>query len=350
MKGRRDLLGLCDLERAEIVHLLDSTRRFLAVLERAVPKVPTLRGQTVVNLFYEPSTRTRVSFELAEKRLSADTVNFSASGSSVSKGETLLDTAQNIMAMQIDILVVRHSAPGVAAFLARHLDCAVVNAGDGAHEHPTQALLDLYTMREHKGQVDGLKVAIVGDVEHSRVARSNIWGLAKLGAEVVVCGPPTLVPPALETLGCRVTHEMDDAVSGADVLMALRLQRERQQAGRLPSVREYARLYGIDAARVGQAAPDCLVMHPGPMNRGVEITTDVADGAQSVILEQVRNGVALRMAVLYWASGLDRSPEGDEGEAPAGASETREDEAPSYSPADRAGARAVTSPRKETHV
>jgi aspartate carbamoyltransferase catalytic subunit len=304
---RRDLLGLAELERAEIEHLLQSTESFRAVLDRAMPKVPTLRGQTVVNLFFEASTRTRISFELAEKRLSADTVNFSASGSSVSKGESLLDTAKNIHAMKVDILVVRHASAGAPHFLARNLDAAIINAGDGAHEHPTQALLDLYTIREHKGTIDGLKVVIVGDILHSRVARSNIWGLAKLGAEVIVCGPRTMLPVDIERLGCRPVTALDAALADADVIMALRIQRERQNSALLPSLREYARLFGISKERVALAKPDVLVMHPGPINRGVEIAPEVADGPSSVILEQVTNGVALRMAVLYWASGLDRA-------------------------------------------
>jgi aspartate carbamoyltransferase catalytic subunit len=302
---KRDLLGLAGLERAEIEHLLDSAAAFKAVLERAVPKVPTLRGQTVANLFFENSTRTRISFELAEKRLSADVVNFTTSGSSVTKGESLLDTARNLQAMQIDMIVIRHSSAGAPHFLARELDAAVINAGDGAHEHPTQALLDMFTMRENLGRIAGLKVAIIGDIQHSRVARSNLFGLTKLGAEVTLCGPATLMPAQIERLGCRVTSRLEEAIEGADVIMALRIQLERQRQGRLPSLREYAHLYGLTRAKLAGAKPGVIIMHPGPINRGVEIDQDVADGPGSVILEQVTNGVASRMAVLFRASGLD---------------------------------------------
>jgi aspartate carbamoyltransferase catalytic subunit len=302
---KRDLVGLAGLERAEIEHLLDSAAAFKAVLERPVPKVPTLRGQTVANLFYENSTRTRISFELAEKRLSADVVSFSASGSSVSKGESLLDTARNIQAMQIDMIVIRHASAGAPHFLARELDAAVINAGDGAHEHPTQALLDMFTMREKLGRIAGLRVAIVGDIQHSRVARSNLFGLTKLGAEVTLCGPATLMPVEIERLGCRVTSRLEEAIEGADVIMALRIQLERQRQGRLPSLREYAQLYQLTRERLRIAKPGFIIMHPGPINRGVEIAQDVADGPGSVILDQVTNGVASRMAVLFRASGLD---------------------------------------------
>jgi aspartate carbamoyltransferase catalytic subunit len=272
MIRKRDLLGLAELERREIEHLLDSAAVFKAVLERPIPKVPTLRAQTMANLFFESSTRTRISFELAEKRLSADVVNFSSSGSSVSKGESLLDTARNIQAMQIDVIVIRHASAGAPHFLARQLDAAVVNAGDGSHEHPTQALLDLFTMREHKGRIEGLKVALIGDIQHSRVARSNLWGLSKLGAEVTVCGPSTLLPAEVERFGCRVTTRLDEAIEGADVIMALRIQLERQRQGRLPSLREYAQLYGLTRERIERARSDVLIMHPGPINRGIEIT------------------------------------------------------------------------------
>jgi aspartate carbamoyltransferase catalytic subunit len=322
---KRDLLGLAGLERREIEHLLDSAGEFKAVLERPIPKVPTLRGQTVANLFFENSTRTRISFELAEKRLSADVVNFSASGSSVSKGESLLDTAKNIQAMQVDMIVIRHSSSGAPHFLARHLDAAVINAGDGTHEHPTQGLLDIFTMREHKGRVAGLRVALIGDIQHSRVARSNLWGLLKLGAEVTLCGPPTLLPAEIGAFGCRVTSRLEEAIEGADVIMALRIQLERQRQGRLPSLREFAQLYGLTRERVALAKPDVLIMHPGPINRGVEITQEVADGPGSVILEQVTNGVAVRMAVLFRASGLDPGAlveEEGEGEAARGESPT----------------------------
>jgi aspartate carbamoyltransferase catalytic subunit len=323
---RRDLIGLADLERAEIEHLLQSAEHFREVLERPVPKVPTLRGLTVANMFFEPSTRTRMSFELAEKRLNADSINFSASGSSVSKGESLLDTALNIQAMKVDILVIRHGASGAAAFLSRHLDAAVLNAGDGFHEHPTQALLDMYTMREHTGRLEGLRVAIIGDIAHSRVARSNVWGLTKLGASVIVCGPSTLMPVAVGRLGCESTSSIDEAVEGADVVMALRIQHERQHHGLLPSLREYARLFCVTEERLRRASPGALVMHPGPMNRGIEIEPGVADGSHSVILDQVTNGVAVRMAALFWASGLDRATGGRaaQGDAERGASRAAE--------------------------
>ncbi len=311
MIHRRDLIGLADLERAEIEHLLNSAASFRDVLDRAVPKVPTLRGQTVANLFFEASTRTRMSFELAEKRMSADSINFSASGSSLKKGESLLDTTLNIQAMKVDILVVRHSSAGAALFLSRHLDAAVLNAGDGLHEHPTQALLDMYTIREHLGRIAGLKVAIIGDIMHSRVARSNIWGLTKLGAAVTVCGPRTMLPVAIERLGCQATSSIEQALDGADVVMALRIQRERQHGGLMPTLREYARLFSITPERLQLAQESAIVMHPGPMNRGVEIAPEVADGPRSVILNQVTNGVAVRMAALFWASGLDNATDGE---------------------------------------
>lgn len=299
----RHLLGIEGLEPAEIEMLLDTAESLAQVGAREIKKVPTLRGKTVINFFVEPSTRTRSSFELAEKRLSADTINFSASTSSFSKGETLLDTARTLQAMSPDFIVMRHSQPGAPHFLARHCDCSIINAGDGAHEHPTQALLDAYTIRKHKGRLEGLRVAIVGDVTHSRVARSNIYLLSAMGAKVTVCGPPTMLPLKLDTLDCKVTHRVDEAIEGADVVMALRIQLERMHAGYFPSLREYARLYGINGTRLRIAAPDAIVMHPGPMNRGVEITGEVADGARSVILEQVTNGVAVRMAVLYLLAG-----------------------------------------------
>jgi aspartate carbamoyltransferase catalytic subunit len=273
--------------------------------------VPTLRGKTIANLFFEPSTRTRISFELAEKRLSADTVNFSASGSSVSKGESLKDTARNIEAMQVDMIVVRHQASGAPHFLARSLACSVINAGDGTHEHPTQGLLDMFTIREHKGRIEGLKVVIVGDIAHSRVAASNIWGLTKLGARVVVCGPRTLLPPGIERLGVEPTSDLSEALDGADVVNVLRIQLERQRSGLFPSVREYSRCFGLTRERLLAAGEDVLVMHPGPINRGVEISQDVADGPFSVILEQVTNGVAVRMAVLYLLSGSEVEPKAE---------------------------------------
>jgi aspartate carbamoyltransferase catalytic subunit len=305
LTGRKDLLGLEEMTAKEIELVLDTARSFKEVLERPIPKVPTLRGKTVANLFFEPSTRTRISFELAEKRLSADTVNFSASGSSVSKGENLKDTARNIEAMQTDMIVIRHPASGAPHFLARSLSCSVINAGDGMHEHPTQGLLDIFTIREYKKRMEGLKVVIVGDIAHSRVARSDIWGLSKLGAKVVVCGPWTLMPLEIEKLGVEVTSNIEEALEGADVVNVLRMQLERQRSSLFPTLREYAKCFGITRERLSAAKEDILVMHPGPMNRGVEIAQDVADGPFSVILEQVTNGVAVRMAVLYLLSGLE---------------------------------------------
>lgn len=293
------LLGLEGVPREQIQTILDLGREFKAVGQRRIKKVPTLRGVTVVLMFIEPSTRTRMSFEVAAKRLSADTLSFTASSSSLTKGETLLDTAKNILAMRPDVLVLRHPHSGAPHFLARELPAAVVNAGDGRHEHPTQALLDLYTMWEKKGRIEGLEVAIVGDIRHSRVAMSNVWGLTTMGARVRLAGPRTLMPPFVERLGVQVFDRIEPAIEGADVVMMLRIQKERMGRDLFPSDREYARRYGLDARRLGLAKPDALVMHPGPMNRGVEITPEVADGPQSVILEQVENGVAVRMAVLY---------------------------------------------------
>jgi len=301
------LLGIEQLSAEEIELILETADSFAEVSLREIKKVPTLRGKTVVNLFVEPSTRTRSSFELAEKRLSADSLNLSSSGSSFAKGETLLDTARNLEAMAPDFIVIRHSEPGSPHFLARHSHCSIVNAGDGAHEHPTQALLDAYTIRQHKGGFAGLRVAIVGDIRHSRVALSNILLLTRMGAEVVVCGPPTLLPRYLEQFECQVTHRPESALEGADVVMMLRIQLERMTSGFFPSLREYAVLYGLNEERLGLAKPDAIVMHPGPMNRGVEISGDIADGNRSVILEQVTNGVAVRMAVLYLlAKGQER--------------------------------------------
>jgi aspartate carbamoyltransferase catalytic subunit len=300
---QKDLLGLEDLGREEIEFILKTGESFIEISERPIKKVPVLRGLTVVNLFFEPSTRTRISFELAEKRLSADTVNIAASSSSAVKGETLKDTAKNIESMSIDMLVVRHSAPGAARFLAGILECPVINAGDGAHEHPTQALLDLLTVKQKRGKIEGLHVAIVGDILHSRVARSNIWGFTKLGATVSVCGPPTLIPPEIESLGADVYYDIDAAISRADILMMLRIQTERLEECFFPTLREYSELYGLNSDRMKKAKPDVTVMHPGPLNRGVEITPDVADGPHSVILEQVRYGLAVRMAVIYLLSG-----------------------------------------------
>ncbi len=299
----KDLLGLENLSADQIISILDTAEAFKEISQRRVKKVPVLRGKTIVNLFFEPSTRTRVSFEFAEKRLSADTVNISSSGSSISKGETLVDTARNLEAMSIDMVVIRHPSSGAARFLAERIPSNVINAGDGRHEHPTQALLDLLTIRDHKGKISGLRVCIVGDILHSRVARSNIFGLLALGARVAVCGPPTLVPPGIEAMGVEVFRRVEQAVEWADVLNVLRLQLERMQSGYVPSLREYNRFYGISQERLARGNPEILILHPGPMNRGVEIDSDVADGPQSVILEQVTNGVAVRMAVLYLLSG-----------------------------------------------
>ncbi len=300
---RKDLLSLYDLSAEEISFLLDTAAEFKKVSERKVKKVPALRGKTVVNFFVEPSTRTRVSFELAEQRLSADIVNMAAANSSLLKGETLLDTVRNIEALQVDLVVMRHSTPGAQAFIAKHLRCGVVNAGDGAHSHPTQALLDLFTIREKLGTLKGVKVAIVGDILHSRVARSNIWGLLKLGAEVTIAGPSTLVPREFESIGVRVCHNLKDALRNADVVNLLRIQHERQSAGFFPSVGEYAKFFGINRETVKLLRPGALVMHPGPINRDVELTSEVADGPNSVILEQVTNGLAVRMAVLFLVAG-----------------------------------------------
>ncbi|MDX1644059.1 MAG: aspartate carbamoyltransferase catalytic subunit [Thermoanaerobaculia bacterium] len=304
---RKDLLGIAELEPAEIGLILDTAESFREVAERPIKKVPTLRGKTVVNLFFEPSTRTRSSFEIAEKRLSADGLNFSTSGSSLVKGENLIDTAMNLQAMAPDLIVIRHQHPGVPHMLARRLEAGVINAGDGAHEHPTQALLDAFTIRAHKGRLEGLDVAIVGDIEHSRVVRSNIHLLTKMGATVTVAGLRTMMPIGVESLGVRVVHRLEEAVADADVVMMLRVQKERLGGGKLfPSDDEYFQLFGLTRRHLQAAKPDTLVMHPGPMNRGVEIASDVADGPQSVILEQVANGVAVRMAILYLLSGAQR--------------------------------------------
>ena len=299
----RHLLGLQTYSAEEIRLILDTAREFRKVLDRPIRRVPTLRGVTVVNLFFEPSTRTRLSFELAEKRLSADTVNFSKSGSSVSKGETLKDTAQNIEAMKIDMCVIRHSSPGAPHFLTRCVDAAVINAGDGAHEHPTQALLDMLTMSDHFDGFEGLNVSIIGDITHSREARSNIHGLTALGANVTLCGPATLIPVGIEHLGVRVTHRLDEALEGCDVAMALRIQLERQGSSLFPSLREYHDRFGITLDHLARY-PDLLIMHPGPVNRGVELASEVVDHERAIILNQVTNGVATRMAVLYLLSGI----------------------------------------------
>ena len=299
----RHLLGIDPLEPDEIRLVLDTADSLAEISRREIKKVPTLRGRTVVNFFVEPSTRTQSSFELAEKRLSADSLNFAAGSSSFAKGETLLDTARNLEAMAPDFIVVRHREAGAPHFLARHCGASIINAGDGAHEHPTQALLDAFTIRQKKGRIRGLRVAIVGDILHSRVARSNILLLTRLGAEVGVCGPPTLLPRGIERMGCKVTHRVDEVLEGVDVVMMLRVQLERMHSGFFPTLREYARLYGLDAGRFRRAAGDAIIMHPGPINRGVEIMSDLADGNASVILEQVTNGVAVRMAVLYLLAG-----------------------------------------------
>src|SRR5712691_2531158 len=300
---RKHLLDIESLSCEEINIVLDTARSFKAVGERAIKKVPALRGKTVVNLFIETSTRTRISFELAAQRLSADVINFTAEASSLKKGETLKDTARNLEALNADIIIIRHSATGAPHFLSRFLEASVVNAGDGAHEHPTQALLDVFTMREHKGRIAGLKVTILGDILYSRVARSNIWALTKLGAEVTLCGPSTLVPRTFEKMGCRVTHNVDDAIRNADIINLLRIQHERQRKSMFPSLNEYSNLFGLNAARLARTKPDALIMHPGPINRGVEIDSDIADCSRSVILEQVTNGVAVRMAVLFLVNG-----------------------------------------------
>jgi len=301
--GVKDLLGIADLTSDDITLILDTAEAMKEVGSRAIKKVPALRGKTVVNLFFEPSTRTRTSFEIAEKRLSADTLNVAASTSSVSKGETLVDTALNLEAMSPDMIVLRHASSGAGHLLSRICRSRIINAGDGMHEHPTQALLDAFTIRGHKGRIDGLKVAIVGDLLHSRVLRSNLALLAKMGAEVWVAGPATLIPPGIERFGVRSTWRVEEAVEGADVIMMLRIQRERMRGHFIPSAREYFAVFGLTAARARLAKPDVIIMHPGPMNRGVEIASDVADGPYSVILEQVANGVAVRMAVLYLLAG-----------------------------------------------
>ncbi|HEX8392381.1 MAG TPA: aspartate carbamoyltransferase catalytic subunit [Longimicrobium sp.] len=299
----KDLLGLEGLTAGQITAILDTAEAFKEISERPVKKVPVLRNKTIVNAFFENSTRTRISFEFAEKRLAADTVNISSTGSSVAKGETLVDTARNLEAMRIDMVVIRHGASGSAQFLADRIASSVINAGDGKHEHPTQGLLDLLTIRDHRGPLEGLKVCICGDVLHSRVARSNIHGLRKLGAQVGVCGPATLLPAQVGEMGVTVFRRIEEAIEWADVLNVLRLQLERMTGGFIPSLREYNRVFGVTRARVEAAPRDLLILHPGPMNRGVEIDSDVADGPHSVILQQVTNGVAVRMAVLYLLAG-----------------------------------------------
>ena len=300
---RRHLLTLEQLSRAEIEQIHATAAAFKRILGRSVKKVPALRGKTIVNLFLEPSTRTRTAFEISAKKLGAEVVSINTTASSLVKGETLRDTAQNIEALQADMIVIRHAAAGSPLYLSRILDIPVINAGDGAHEHPTQALLDTFTIREHKGRIAGLHVTILGDILYSRVARSNIWALLKLGAHVTLCGPSTLVPRVFEQMGCRVTHNVDEAIAGADVINLLRIQHERQRKTMFPSIGEYAALFGLNHARFAKTKPDALIMHPGPINRGVEIASDLADCGRSVILEQVTNGLAVRMAVLYLING-----------------------------------------------
>lgn len=300
---RKDLLGLDPLSAEEITLLLDTAQAFKGVGERQLKKVPALRGKTLVNFFVEPSTRTRTSFEIAALRLSADVVNIAASASSLQKGETLKDTARNLEALLADIIVLRHSSAGAAQFLSERLGASVINGGDGSHEHPTQGLLDVFTMRERFGRIEGLEVAIVGDILFSRVARSNVHALVKLGAKVTLVGPTTLVPRSLEALGAKVTHRIDEVLETADVINLLRIQHERQRKEYFPSLGEYTALFGLTKARSARLKPNCLIMHPGPINRGVEIDSDVADGPHSVILDQVTNGLAVRMAVLYLCAG-----------------------------------------------
>lgn len=295
----RHLLGLHGVPKEDIQLILDTATTFREVLERPIKKVPTLQGKTIVNLFYESSTRTRISFELAQKRLSADTVNFSKSGSSVSKGETFKDTVKNIEAMKVDMIVVRHESAGVPQFLTRISNANIINAGDGRHEHPTQALLDMYSIKEKVGRLDGLKVCIVGDIAHSRVALSNIFGLKTMGAQVSLCGPKTMIPKEIESLGVKVTHNINDAIANNDVLNVLRIQLERKAGSSIPSLREYHNYFGITPERIENNNRDILILHPGPINRGVELSSEVADGPYQVILDQVTNGVAIRMAVLY---------------------------------------------------
>ncbi len=308
--SQKHLLGLEYIPKSDIEQILDTAFSFREVLERPVKKVPTLQGRTVVNLFFEPSTRTRLSFELAEKRLSADSINFSASMSSLTKGESLRDTIQNIEAMKIDLVVMRHGTPGAAFQLSKYVDAVVVNAGDGTHEHPTQALLDMMSIKEKFGHIDGLKVAIIGDISHSRVALSNIFGLKRMGAEVTVCGPPTFIPPFIEELGVNVSYHLDEILPEMDIINVLRIQRERMKTALIPSLREYRMLYGITRERLSTLDHELTIMHPGPMNRGVEIDGDVADSEHSIILHQVLNGVAVRMALLYLLLGGQESKGG----------------------------------------
>jgi aspartate carbamoyltransferase catalytic subunit len=307
--NRKHLLDIESLGTEEILTVLDTARAFKAVGERAIKKVPALRGKTVINLFIEPSTRTRISFELAAQRLTADVVNFSVEASSLKKGETLRDTARNLEALNADFIVIRHSASGAPHFLSRFLRASVINAGDGAHEHPTQALLDAFTIREKRGKIEGLNVTILGDILYSRVARSNIWALTKLGARVTLCGPSTLVPRVFEKMGCSVTYNVEEAIANADIINLLRIQHERQRKTMFPSLGEYTSLFGLTKARLARAKPDALIMHPGPINRGVEIDSEIADSHRSLILDQVTNGLAVRMAVLFLING-GQGPQG----------------------------------------
>jgi aspartate carbamoyltransferase catalytic subunit len=304
--AKKDILDLASLSPEEIQLILDTAENMREISDRPIKKVPTLRGKTVVLFFYEPSTRTKLSFDIAAKRLSADSLSISTSMSSLVKGETLLDTARNLEAMKPDVLVLRHGCSGAPYFLARHLKAAVINAGDGTHAHPSQGLLDMLTIRQHKGRLKGLRVAIIGDIAHSRVARSNCEGLTKMGAQVVLAGPPTMIPQGIETLGVTVAESVDKALKGADVIMMLRIQKERQKKFLMSSEREYARCFGLNTQRLTLAKPDVVIMHPGPINRGVEIAPDIADGPYSLILDQVTNGVAVRMALLYLVSGESR--------------------------------------------
>ena len=303
--NKKDLLGIRELSKDEILFILNSADSFKEISRRDIKKVPTLRGKTVITLFYEPSTRTRTSFEIAAKRLSADTINVSSSTSSYVKGETLKDTAKNLESMRPDAIVIRHSMPGAPHMLAGIMNASIINGGDGAHEHPTQALLDLYTMREKKGHIDGLKVVIVGDIAHSRVARSNMLALKHFDTEIVCSGPPTMIPPYIETLGVKKEYNINKAIAGADVIMMLRIQKERGGISAIPSTKEYATLFGLKAEHIEKAKKDVIIMHPGPMNRGIEITDEIADGPYSVILDQVENGVAVRMAILYLLTGRE---------------------------------------------
>jgi aspartate carbamoyltransferase catalytic subunit len=301
--NRKHLLDIQSLSAEEITFALDTAKTFKAVGERAIKKVPALRGKTIINLFVEPSTRTRISFELAAQRLTADVINFSADTSSLKKGETLKDTVKNLEALNADVIIIRHSATGAPHFISRFLEASVINAGDGAHEHPTQALLDTFTIREKKGKIAGLNVTILGDILYSRVARSNIWALTKLGAKVTLCGPSTLVPKVFEQMGCKVTYNVAEAIADADIINLLRIQHERQRASMFPSLNEYTALFGLNKARLALTKPDVLIMHPGPINRGVEIDSEIADCGRSVILEQVTNGLAVRMATLFLVTG-----------------------------------------------